>query len=179
MWEYVKVIVMGIVDFLSEFEKTYREVDERVWNNTKYCSECSLKNDVDNNYCIGCGHKLKNVKGRSDRKYCSVCGARNDVESKYCCDCGCEMRFSGKLKKCAVCGEWIGDCKYCCNCGHDTFGRSSLVLSSDVKLSNVLCSNVRDRDVDLRLVKVCPNCNVKFQKYFNYCEYCGAKLKKR
>lgn len=164
---------------LGEFIKTYGEVCEKVWNETKYCSECSVKNDVDNNYCINCGHKLKKIVGKYDRVYCSSCGNKNEVDSKFCGCCGCEIKKNGKIKKCAICGELVGDYRYCYNCGHDMYHRASVVLCSDVNLKKVVCSDVRDRDVDLRFVKKCPNCNMKFQKYFNYCEYCGSKLEKR
>lgn len=162
------------------------DVDEKdveiVHDNSKkiYCSECCHVN-VGNNYCTECGHKLRKVINEEiDKKYCQDCGCKVDKNAKYCTECGSRIGISEEFVKCAVCGEWIGrfyEDRYCVNCGHDNKKRSRLLVTNNVTYKDILFGNISDnKRIDLRLSKICPNCNAEHQPYFNYCEDCGTKL---
>lgn len=155
--------------------------------NYKYCSECSTRNDIENNYCSECGHKLKYVskKERIYKKYCTVCGTVLDRDDEYCGYCGNHsVGVCASQKRCSVCGEPIGYDRYCWNCGHDTTGRS--VWGCEVKyISKPLVDTVfstsrieehQKKLLDLKKPNKCPNCNTEHQRFFSYCERCGTKL---
>lgn len=141
---------------------------------TIYCSECSSKNTIYDNYCVECGHKLKNISKNDKlyKKFCECCGSKMNKHDIYCDECGHKLS-NEKIKICSVCGEWIGNDRYCSNCGHDTINRWTLV-----------CANTKDnisssKRIDIHRPKICPNCNTEHQIYFNYCECCGTKLVKK
>lgn len=142
-----------------------------------FCSECSSRNTIYDDYCRECGHKLKKIseKNRFNRKYCKFCGSPLDKNSNYCGECGKEIsKETNKMKICSVCGEWIGNDRYCSNCGHDTIKRRVLLIGNKY--------SIRSKDlkgIDVKLRKKCPNCNAEHQIYFNYCEQCGTKLIKK
>ena len=62
---------------LKDFVNTLRgkDTEEEV-----ICSRCGTKNDLDNNFCKGCGEELN--------KKCPYCGEVLDQNSTYCGKCG-------------------------------------------------------------------------------------------
>ena len=125
------------------------------------CSECNLYNDEENNYCIRCGHKMKNISVNNEfyKEYCVYCGRPLKKDENFCGYCGKEKKQKKKIKVCPVCGEWCGSEKYCWNCGHDNY--------KFINILSIFCS------------KKCPNCNAKYRGCFDYCNECGTKLTKR
>lgn len=168
------------MSYHSEKVKRIWEEIEEYEKLTVFCSECSSKNTIYDNYCKECGHKLKHIpkNNTSYKKYCENCGSKLDNEDNYCGECGHKV-IDSKVKICSVCGEWIGNGRYCSNCGHDTVKRSSLLCGNvEENILHILRSNDY-KSVDVKRPKICPNCNTKYQKYFNYCECCGTKLIKK
>ena len=178
----------GEDEFISKLH-LYSKRDEEKWRRVyrrkhekKHCSECSHENTIYDNYCSECGHKLKNISDDNIeyKKYCKHCGEKLDKEDNYCMECGRKVIVENtKLKKCSVCGEWIGYDRYCSNCGHDTVKRSRLLVGHKEGSILKAMRDVKKGDIDIKLVKKCPNCNTEHQVYFNYCECCGTKLIKK
>lgn len=187
-YKKAKEVIKKNIDDIGKHEKEYwRKKDmeledlkrKNIENEKKkiYCSEC-LKLNYDNDYCIDCGHKLRNISNKYLNKfYCQNCGKMINHDDGYCGGCGRKIKLKGKLKKCSVCGYWF-DGRYCINCGHDSINRSRLVLSQKYNFSDLLKKS-SDELIELRLPKKCPNCNSEHQIFFNYCENCGTKLKKK
>ena len=154
------VNIVIIVEEKGDFMNAY----ELAWQNEVVCSECSSWNDKENNYCIECGHKLRKISDdRINKKYCTICGEKVDIDAKYCSRYGHEIKVKNKIRVCEVCGEWIDGERYCINCGHDTIDRSPIVLK-------------KGSLIDVKKEKKCENCGHDYQRYYNYCKWCGGKL---
>ena len=129
------------------------------------CSECGEVNESGSNYCEKCGHKLRRISkhDKLHREFCPICREKVTKDMNYCGSHGHKINRSEKIKRCSVCGKWVGDDRYCYNCGHDFYffngyNRERKVHSGDL------------------LNKRCPNCNSKQKETYQYCEYCGTKL---
>ena len=135
--------------------------------NSRSCSECLEPNELGNNYCIECGHKLKKIRNpKQNKNYCQVCGKRIDLDSKFCNSCGSRIIRDEKQKVCPICGRWMSD-TYCWNCGHDSFHNSNLLIDKNSSVGYI------------SRVNKCPNCFKKYPHFFNYCEECGHELIKK
>lgn len=126
------------------------------------CSECEKKNNPNNNYCVGCNHKLKKIDVNDEkyRQYCEYCGNQLKKEDKYCCECGKKViKKILKVKICPVCGKWCNSNEYCWNCGHNN------------KENPILMKCLSKKE--------CGNCKSYYDDCYQYCNMCGAKLKNR
>lgn len=159
------------MNFIDDWKKAQKESDEKreeikkhiaYWKSLVVCSECKKKNNPNNNYCIHCGHKLKKVHkdDKSYRQYCEFCGNQLKKDDDYCGECGKKVSKKVlKVKICPVCGKWCNENKYCWNCGHDN-------TENPIQWKHLS-------------KKKCDNCNSYYDICYQYCNICGAKLKRR
>ena len=168
---------MGVTEPYNLYRKLLK-------NNKVFCSECSEYNSNENKYCIHCGHKLQKIdeKNKLYNIYCTKCGERLSKEDKFCGNCGSKVtKIKNEEVVCPVCGEWCDDSRYCWNCGHDKIGKTSVMKTyQHCKGRSIVKDLFRIQSLkevcDSLLSKKCPNCDMKHQVYFNYCEKCGTKL---
>lgn len=154
-------IINNIINDINMKNERARNLEERL-KNSICCSECGKLNDKDNNYCISCNHKLKNIskKDKIYKEYCPICKELISSDMDYCGKYGHEIKRNVKEKMCPICGKWVVNEKYCLNCGHD--------FSMNMKFYSPI----------LKMERVCSNCNEHYTVRTNYCEECGTKLKR-
>jgi hypothetical protein len=58
-------------------------------SNKVVCANCQAPNDVDDSYCMSCGHALTSPE--SQKTHCPTCGAETKPNAAFCTQCGTSL----------------------------------------------------------------------------------------
>ncbi len=150
--------------------------------NSKKCPKCGEMQDLDNAFCINCGHKFINKEDDKDKINCPHCNKKISKSSKVCPVCNKSLT---DLKTCPMCNiKQYEYNRYCIGCGYDFNTKNTPEIKKEIKEEEI--KEVFEFSDDIHKIqflnnyefnlKTCPDCNTKFLKADPFCFNCGASV---